>query len=290
MNWLEHIKNKYIAGRVVALLLIITMLAGLSSCAFVDKIFGGETPSGEEPGDADESAHPGWVAEPPDISSDRPNGDTPPAPPEESETIEVEKPGVPLQTAAEDSFFEDAAFMGNSLMDGFRMFSGITTCDYYAVTSMTVSGVSSSYCIALDNGGTGTIVDGLTQKEYGKIYILLGINEIGMNLGAFIELYGEMLDAIIAGQPDCDIYIMGITPVSYAKSSSGETFSMTRIKDYNSALYELAGEKDCYYLDLVEALADDTGYLPAAETTDGVHFSAKIYQKWVDYVKTHYAA
>lgn len=220
---------------------------------------------------------------PPDVA-------TPPAPPSPTPTPEATGPDVPLQPAADDEFFSDAAFIGNSLMDGFRMFSGLTTCDYYAATSMTVVGIRSTAAIALDNGNAGTIMQGLAQKEYGKVYVLLGINEIGFDVSYFKELYGEMLDEIREIQPDADIYIMSLTPVSAYKSSTSDTFNMTRVNSYNEALYELAGEKDCYYLDICSALSDESGYLPSDVTSDGVHFSASHYKVWLDYVKTHYVA
>lgn len=197
-------------------------------------------------------------------------------------------PDVPAQEAVGSDFFSDAAFMGNSLVDGFKLFSGLDSCDYYVATSMTVVGATSKACITLDNGNSGTLVDGLTQKPYGKIYILLGINEIGYDVDTFGELYSSMLDTIIAKQPDCDIYVMGLTPVSYAKSSSSDTFNMDRIKQYNEKLRSLASDKKCYYIDLVSALSGEDGYLPSSETTDGVHFSTPTYEKWLNYLKTHY--
>ena len=226
-------------------------------------------------------------AQPPAITSnsEQPSEEPSPSP---SEPV-VSGPDLEEREAVDDTFFEDAAFMGNSLMDGFRLFSGLTTCDYYAATSMTVVGATSKACITLDNGNSGTLVEGLTQKQYGKIYILLGINEIGYDTETFISYYSDMLDIIIAAQPDCDIYIMGLTPVSAAKSSGSSTFNMTRVNDYNSALHQLAADKGCYYMDLVSALAGSDGYLPSDQTTDGVHFSADVYKKWLDYVKTHYA-
>lgn len=198
-------------------------------------------------------------------------------------------PDLTEQEAVGDDYFSDAAFVGNSLMDGFRLFSGLTTCDYYTATSMSVNAVGSKPCIALEDGRQGTIIQGLNQKKYKKIYIELGINEIGYEKSAFIDQYGKMLDEIIAAQPDCTIYVMGLTPVSQTKSESGDTFSMDRVKDFNTALRQLAADKGCYYMDLVSALSDSTGYLPASETTDGIHFSANVYKNWLQYIKTHYA-
>jgi len=184
---------------------------------------------------------------------------------------------VPLSAeAVDDEWFADAAFLGNSLVDGFRLFSGLTTCDYYAATSMTVL-------------GAGSLIQQMAAEQYGKIYILLGINEIGYDADVFKGQYADMLDTIMEQQPDADIYIMGLSPVSEYKSSTDKTFTMTRVRLYNEKLLELAQEKDCYYIDLVDALADETGYLPANVTSDGVHFSAAHYQVWSEYLHTHHA-
>ena len=212
-----------------------------------------------------------------------PEPDLPPSP-QDSYT----GPDVPELEPVDDEFFSDAAFMGNSLVDGFKLFSGLAVCDYYTATSMTVLGATSNSCITLDDGTSCTMVDGLTQKPYGKIYILLGINEIGGDVDTFGQMYADMLDTIIAAQPECDIYVMGLTPVSYEKSSSSDTFNMERIALYNEKLRSIAAEKRCYYLDLISALSGEDGYLPASETTDGVHFTAGTYAKWLDYLRTHY--
>jgi hypothetical protein len=278
----KRAEKHYIHIRIPALFLVLIMLLSMASCSHSE-----DSPAAEEPSESPFDSL-GVEIEPPEIKP------LAPIPPETSLELpsptpsQLLPPNIPEQPRADDDFFADAAFMGNSLMDGFRMFSGIATSDYFAVTSMTVLGVSSSVCVTLDNGAAGTIIDGLTQKPYGKIYTLLGINEIGMAVDAFIEEYGSMLDKIIAAQPDCDIYVMGITPVSQAKSSSHELFNMPRINEYNAALKELAADKGCYYMDLVEALAGEDGFLPAAETSDGVHFSASLYETWAEYVRTHY--
>lgn len=286
MPGLVHIKNmkkKIIFKRAAAVLLLGSMAFSLAACKD-----GGQDDENHEA----QSPSPTITAEPP-VIKDSPQPDVSAAPdttpPVSQAPEEPTPPDIPLRdTPAEDSYFDDAAFMGNSLMDGFRLFSGLTTPDYYTATSMSVLGATSKYCVTLDNGNAGTMVDGLTQKTYGKIYILLGINEIGLDVSYFIEQYSAMLDAVMAVQTDCTIYVMGISPVSAAKSSAGDSFNMTRIGEYNEALRQMAADKGCYYMDLVEALADDSGYLPAAETTDGVHFSANLYGVWLDYVRHHY--
>lgn len=176
----------------------------------------------------------------------------------------------------DDEWFDDAAFLGNSLVEGFRMFSGLTNCDFYCATSLAVT-------------GAGPLIDDMAQHEYGKIYILLGINEIGYEPDYFKELYGDMLDTIAENHPDADIYIMAVTPVTEKKSNSGGYFTMERVTAYNEKLLELAEEKGCWFVDLVEALAGEDGYLPEDVTTDGVHFAASHYSVWLEYLRTHHA-
>lgn len=284
MNWFRYrlvpfLKEHHAGQKLLSTVLLITIVISFSSCNF-NEIRSDE----DENPDPDVLPTPSIDVRPPDVTK------TPPAPaPSVEPEPEPEPPTIPHHDEpADDEFFADAAFMGNSLMNGFELYSGLTTPDYYTATSMTVLGATSKYCVTLENGNAGTMVDGLTQKQYGKIYILLGINEIGLNVDYFIEQYSAMLDKIMEVQENCVIYIMGISPVSMAKSSSDSNFNMTRVKEYNEALFQLAKDRGCYYMDLVEALADETGYLPAAETTDGVHFSANLYTVWVNYVRTHY--
>ena len=294
MTWLIYKTQLKSGRRAILLFLLLACLLSFSSCDFIRNLTAPIVDIiPDEPDASPEITDPSWIIAPPDV--DDPNQtsvvvDTTPTPDMPSPMpLTVTGPDLAEREPMDDAFFEDAAFMGNSLMDGFRMFSGLTTCDYYAATSMTVTGALGSMSVNLDNGTKGTMVDGLTQKPYGKIYILLGINEIGMHTSTFSEQYAEMLDKIREAQPDCDIYIMSLSPVSQAKSSSSDSFTMDRIREYNAVLYALAAEKDCYYLDLVDALADGTGFLPSAETSDGIHFSANLYNTWVTYVRTHYA-
>ena len=227
-------------------------------------------PSGSETPDAQETLTP----EPPPITGDPDAQQTP----EPDEEVAEAVPGVPVPEteSVDDEWFSDAAFLGNSLVDGFRLFSGLTTCDVYAATSMTVLGADS-------------LIQQMAATQYGKVYILLGINEIGYDADYFKEQYAAMLDEIQETQPDADIYIMSLTPVSEYKSSTDSTFTMDRVNLYNEKLLELSEEEECYYIDLVDALADDTGYLPSSVTTDGVHFSASHYQVWLEYLRTHHA-
>ena len=182
-------------------------------------------------------------------------------------------PDLKKQARKDDSFFSDAAMLGNSLVDGMMLCSGIPM-SYYGGTGLTVY-----------NNKLSTLL----QKPFGKIYIEFGINEIGGAVEGFIDAYRQIIQKIHTAQPDAEIYLMAITPVTQARSTG--SFAMSRIKSYNEAIYALAAETDCWYLDTCTTLCDSTGYLPAkyAGWDGSPHLEAAGYQAWGEVIRTYYA-
>lgn len=197
-------------------------------------------------------------------------------------------PKVEAQERVDDSFFADSAFFGNSLVDGLDLLGGLEYGDFYAAASASVLSVSMTRNAALSDGTAATMLQALCEKDYAKIYILLGVNEIAFEPDYFAELYSAMLDRICAEQPEADIYIMSLTPVTRERDEADALFNMERVEEYNAALYRLAEERELHYLDLVEALADENGYLSEELSTDGIHMTQEKYEEWADYLRTHY--
>ncbi len=203
-------------------------------------------------------------------------------------TLKYSGPDLTKQDEQDDSFFENAAILGNSLVDGLRLYSNMKSISYFCGTSVSVVSATKTRNMQLKNGQVGTLVQALCQEPHDKIYIELGINEIGSDVDYFIGLYGDMLDTIIEAQPDADIYILSILPVTKSKSDSSTVFNMTRVNMYNEALHKLAEEKQCYYMDICSALQGDDGYLPSDWSGDGVHLHAQYYSVWENCMRTLY--
>ena len=198
-------------------------------------------------------------------------------------------PDLTEREAADDAFFADAAFFGNSLVDGLRRFGGLDEASFYAATSASVVNVETTRVFENSDGKKRTLFEALTEGQHKKIYILLGVNEIGFDPDYFIQLYGAMLDRIRELETEPDIYIMSLSPVTEKSDKSSPLFNMKRINLYNERLHALAAEKECYYVDLCEALAGEDGYLAEAESTDGIHLTREKYPDWAAYLRTHYA-
>ena len=196
-------------------------------------------------------------------------------------------PDLTQRARADDSFFADTAILGNSLIVGLGSYSNLKAPDYYCVTSMSVISALNTKNVRLNSGAYGTYLDAMAQKQYGKIYIELGINEIYLSTDSFIKYYRTILDKVRATQPNAEIYIMAVTPTS--RSKIGTSYNREKIMMYNKALHQLAADWGCWYLDDFTPLADSSGYLPSSDTFDGIHFTVAKYRVWEELIRTHYA-
>ena len=194
---------------------------------------------------------------------------------------------VPESEPVEDAFFADAVFIGNSLEQGFMIYSGLTVADMFATQSITVDNIYYEEAVNVGNGEYITILDAVARGSYRKIYVMLGLNEISLNTETFSRLYGRLIDELRRLQPDADVYLQSMTPVSARQSGSGSVFNNKRIREYNEVIRLLAEEKQAHYVYVYESLADEEGNLPSGWSHDGIHPYSQHYSLWLDYLKTH---
>lgn len=195
-------------------------------------------------------------------------------------------PDLPLQPRVDDSFFVNAAMLGNSLVQGMKLSSGIQNMRFFGVQSTSV----------FRPDGAEAVFSQLLQGRYERVYIEYGINEIGSGTARIVEAYGGIIDRIRQAMPEVEIYVMSLTPVTYRTSTSGNAsgavFSMNSIRSLNAALREMCIAKQCWYVDCCESLCDATGYLPEYYMgwDNSPHLAAAGYQAWAEVLRTHYHA
>lgn len=193
---------------------------------------------------------------------------------------------VPMSTEADSAWFDDAAFIGNSLCDGLMLFGTIKNAQFYCAKSITVQNIYSEKCINAGGGEYISITDALARDQYNKVFIMLGINEIYKESEWFYDNYAKLVDYVREIEPDAEIYIHSILPVTEAKSASGN-YNRTNVIRQNEQIIQLCKDKQVYYIDVFTHFADPEGYLPAEASSDGVHLTRAYYQVWSDYLKSH---
>ncbi len=195
---------------------------------------------------------------------------------------------VPESEAVENDYFDDAVFIGNSQIEGISIYSSMNNATVYAGKGIMVDTIFSKEVIKTDDGSRITIMDALAKEQFGKVYIMLGANELGWAFDyLFIEQYGKVIDEIKKLEPSAKIYVNAIMPVTKEKSNKDKTYNNQNIDNYNSLILNMTKEKEVYYLDSKEALADAEGNLPEDAGSDGVHLNSTYYEKWFNYLKTH---
>ena len=180
--------------------------------------------------------------------------------------------------------FEGALFIGDSRTEGMKFYSGVENADFFSGKSMNVDKVLKGATVNV--GGQDTsLQDLLKKKTYTKVYICLGINELGWtNKDTFTESYGTLIDQVTQAQPDADVFVELLFPVSSKKSGSDKVFNNTNIKKCNDRLTKLAEEKGVKSLDPSPPLVDNNGALKAEATADGVHINSEYCVKWAVYM------
>jgi len=198
---------------------------------------------------------------------------------------------VPLSEPVDKSYFDDAVFIGDSRMYGFCSFNGLVN-NYSAVSLATRSVYSNSFLLdANDPEKTYTIIEALKlmKDHFKKVYIALGLNELGNEWG-FIRTYESIIDYIKETIPDVIIYIQDVLPVTKARSEDEDSITNDKIYRYNELLLDLAMRKEVFYLDLTEIFVDDNGDFINDRTLvagDGVHMSSKAARMQLEYFQNH---
>lgn len=181
------------------------------------------------------------------------------------------------------TWFDDALFIGDSRTVGLRDYTDLSDhADFYCETSLTVFK-------ALDKEfkGMGTIPEALAKKEYKKIYIMLGINELGTGTTEmYMEKYTEVIDTIHELEPEAMIFIQANMNVSAQKSSEDKIFNNNNIGARNNAIATLADNFRIFYIDVNEAVGDEQGALSGEYTYDQIHLLGRYNELWKEFLMT----
>ena len=222
----------------------------------------------------------------------------------ESEPAEVSEPAksgfvlwspdsgfVPENGRVDDSYFSDALFVGDSRMQGFVLYSGLSNVKSYTSVGLAVDTAYSKKFVQLD-GKELTLAEALQQTapNFGKIYLLFGMNELGWGTwSVFVSKYGGLIDLIQQANPNAVIYLESLIPLTAEKSAKSDWLNNDHVNSFNKMIWQLAADKGVYYLNTAAGLAGEDGTLPGDASTDGVHLNKEACGKWLEYLKTHTA-
>ena len=126
----------------------------------------------------------------------------------------------------------------------------------------------------------------LKSRQYKKVYVMLGINELGYGRDATAAKYGKLLELIKEYQPESIIFVEANLHVSKERSDTDSVFNNRRIDEYNEKISQFADNESVFYIDVNPVFDDGDGNLADKYTSDHSHILAKYYENWREWLKT----
>ena len=104
---------------------------------------------------------------------------------------------VTASKEAQEEYYKDAVFIGDSRTQGLQINAGLTSPDFFAGRGLNVKNARTEKVVKNAAGKAVTVVDALKDKQYKKVYICFGINELGWPYtNIFADEYQKTIDAI----------------------------------------------------------------------------------------------
>ena len=188
------------------------------------------------------------------------------------------------ETSSEpDDTLAGCLFIGDSRTEGLKMAGSLPEADFFCAIGQTV----------FDITGIELPVDGLyldlrqllSGKEYRKVYILLGINEISADLDEVAEEFSRLIDLIRSYQPGAKIIIEANLHVTAWRSNFGDAFNNDNVDLLNQKLKAMTDGSSILWLDANPLLDDESGGLREEYAEeDGIHPNFGCYEMWGEWI------
>ena len=204
----------------------------------------------------------------------------------QTETETVLPPAPKQFIAVDDTYFNDAVFIGDSRTVGLHDYGGLDGATFYATVGLNVYDMWKEKFCEVD-GVKMTLEEALVARQFGKVYFQIGINEMGRGtIDTFIQEYAKSVQKFRELQPGAIIYVQGIMRVAKEKSDKDAIFNNPGIQLRNERIAQLGDGQTIFYIDVNEVVCDSTGNLKEELTFDNLHLYGSKYNIWVDFLKT----
>lgn len=200
------------------------------------------------------------------------------------------------------SFFDDAVFIGDSISLRLTTYCQAHPDALGKAQFLTAGALGSGNALwdensqdavfPLYNGKQVTLQDGVAKSGAKKVFIMLGMNDVGLyGMDGARDNMETLIGLILKESPDVKIYVQSMTPM--LASHQLKSLNNTNIDAYNKLLKEMCEEKGYEFVDVASVMKDADGGLIAAYCSDGgedgmgMHFTDEGAKAWVEYLRTH---
>ena len=197
-------------------------------------------------------------------------------------TSEPTEPETYEFTVSDPSYFDDALFIGDSRTVGLREYGTLDNADYFASAGLNLYTIKGAK-VGPKEGPKVTLEEMLEQETYGKIYVMLGINELGYDFDTTVEKYQAFIDYLFTMQPDTILYVCANMHVNSLRNELDEIHNNEAINRINQAIAAFADQKNIFYLDVNPLFDDAEGNLAEEFISDDTHIMGNYYETWCNW-------
>ncbi|MBQ7835799.1 MAG: hypothetical protein IJ389_00935 [Clostridia bacterium] len=189
--------------------------------------------------------------------------------------VEVPEPG--------EKRFENCLFIGDSRTAGMSIYADLGEATVFASRGMNVFRVFKEPLV-VPRMGSMMLEDVLKLKKYDKVYVMLGINEMGYPTDGVVKEYKKLVDRIREEQPEATIYIQANLHITTSRSNSDRIYNNAKLNELNAHLKAMCDGDKIVYMDVNPIFDDATGGLSKEYAHDDFHLISKYYAVWADWI------
>ena len=182
-----------------------------------------------------------------------------------------------FETLSTDS--TDVIFLGNSITDGGEW------CELFHDIHIKNRGISGDTTY-----GVYDRLDGILKGKPAKIFLLIGINDLGGGgkVEDIVRGIEQIIKKIKIDSPSTQIYLQSILPTNdYYGKFKGHTSRFYLIPVINKKLKRIAVRESVTYIDLYCHFVNEQGKMNLKYSNDGLHLLGKGYQYWVSLLEQY---
>ena len=180
--------------------------------------------------------------------------------------------------------FSRCAFVGDSRIKSMEEQKITDGADFFSSVGIDIGSVKTKQVYTDKNGAKCTLLQALYEKHYDKIYVMLGINDLGWPEEQFCKYYEEIIKDIRENCSESEIYTMAILPM--VESRTDEVYNNKVINKFNGFIEKISSDNGCKFIDASSVVEKEDGTLPEEASNDGIHLKRAYNIKILKYLKS----
>lgn len=208
---------------------------------------------------------------------------------------------VPESAPVDASWFDDAAFVGDSvsvtLANYNSSYGTLGKAKFFCSVSLSQTNALSYQAgnerlpeYPAGSGQHPRIEDGIAASGAKKVYLMLGMNCIASGVDRVSQDLVILVSKIQEKSPGIAVLIESVTPMTADSPRADGSLNNFTIQEFNEKMKAICQEKQWYYVNVAEAVTGDQGALKAEYSGDkamGIHFNYDGAAAWANYLLTH---